>query len=143
VLERTWWTPVSRPVRTVSDATFVDVVLGSATTCVVEFHGSVDATDQEDRLSAFALANPWLACARLDVLTSPRTARSYPTATLPTYLVFRHGAVVSSATSAAELAVFLESDVGRSLIDPGAASSRSPLLSWPFEDGLRRTEEHP
>jgi hypothetical protein len=114
---------VNRTVRTVSDATFVDVVLGSATTCVVEFHLGTDPGledgGQEDWLTSLALANTWLSCARLDVTTSPLTAQTYAVGAVPTYLVFQRGAVVSSTTSAGELTLFLQSVT----TDPSATPS--------------------
>lgn len=106
---------MNRTVRMVSDATFVDVVLGSATTCVVEFHLGADPGergDREDWLTSLALANAWLSCARLDVSTSPKTAQTYAVDAVPTYLVFQRGAVVSSTTSAGELSLFLQSVAG-------------------------------
>lgn len=98
---------MSRSVRAVSDATFVDVVLGCATMCVVEFHAGAEA-DADDWLTDFSVANPWLSCARLDVSSSPRTAQTYAITTLPTYLVFQRGAVVTSASRAADLPALLE-----------------------------------
>jgi hypothetical protein len=98
---------VSRSVRSVSDATFVDVVLGCATMCVVEFHAAAAETEPDDWLTAFSVANPWLSCARLDVSSSPRTAQTYSVTALPTYLVFQRGAVVASAARAADLPALL------------------------------------
>ncbi len=98
---------MNRTVRTVSDVTFVDVVLGAATTCVVEFHGQ--ESDEDTWVTSLAMENGWLSCARLDVVASPLTAHTYGVVALPTYVVFQQGAVVSSTTSVEELTRFLQS----------------------------------
>ena len=95
--------PVPGRVRVVTDATFADVVLGSALPCLVEFRDGPHALPEDDWLSVFAARNAGLTCARLDVATSPLTARTYRVGPLPghpTYLVFRFGAVVSTAAGA-------------------------------------------
>lgn len=101
---------MTRVVRTVSDTTFVDVVLGCATTCLVEFGRSTDHDGRESGwLADLAQANQWLTCARIDVSTNPQTARAYDIGAVPTFLIFQLGAVVSSANRAADLPALLES----------------------------------
>lgn len=99
-------------VRVVTDATFADVVLGSALPCLVEFHGEALPGEDTDWLTSFAGVNGELMCARLDVATSPHTARTYQVGAVPTYLVFRLGAVVSTVADLDDLPTLLATLAG-------------------------------
>lgn len=106
---------MTRTVRTVSDATFVDVVLGCATTCVVGFHGPNTTAEDEQWMETFAQANRWISCAHLDVSANPQTAQTYAVPQVPLYVIFRRGAVMSSLATTTELAAYLDSGQLQSL----------------------------
>jgi thioredoxin 1 len=81
--------PVPPGVHSVADADFADLVLGAAGPVLVAFHaGTVDRCADLDAIDA---AVPWLACRRLDVDRSPRTAATYRVSRVPTLVVFERG----------------------------------------------------
>jgi len=103
---------VTGVVRVVTDATFADVVLGSALPCLVEFRDDAVTLDDADWLTSYAGTNRHLTCARLDVSTSPQTARTYGVGAVPTYVVFRLGAVVSAVAGPEDLPTLLATMAG-------------------------------
>lgn len=117
-------------VRVVTDATFADVVLGSALPCLVEFRDDSEVVlDPADWLTSFAGTNRDLTCARLNVSTSPQTARTYGVGAVPTYLVFRLGAVVSTVATLEDLPSLLGALTGRPAEDDAPLADQAPTAS--------------
>jgi thioredoxin 1 len=89
-------------VTMVDDRDFGDVVLGSVTPVLVDFHADWCGPCRRVQpvLDELATELTWMSFARLDVDASPVTAAAYRVTGLPTMLVFVSGELVLSIVGA-------------------------------------------
>jgi thioredoxin 1 len=93
---------VSGLVTRVGDHDFGDVVLGSLTPVLVDFHADWCGPCRQVQpvLDELATELGWMSFTRLDVDTDPVTAAAYRVTGLPTMLVFVSGELVLSIIGA-------------------------------------------